>query len=284
MIDIDKYIEEKINRVDVPEKFRPHIITVYPPNNFEIFEEWFRENYIGCDTNRMYLDIFPTSYWVNNDYGNNQIARKEIQDYVGSLPLDKKYFSIAQYDNGFMLDWGGKDVLEFNMSKTNGVMMPLLCQPHPYTFDTMKLRAVSFVGSKTHKIRELMNVFKDNPDCCILFESVPIEEYCKILAESVYSLCPRGYGINSFRIQESLQYGAIPVWISDDFVHPWGLNFNDFGVLVNSRHAHPLPEILENIPQSEIESKQSKIKEVYEKYYTYEANLNHIIKYLENEK
>jgi len=35
---------------------------------------------------------------------------------------------------------------------------------------------------------------------------------------SKFALCPRGYGKTSFRIQEALQYGAIPVYISDEYL------------------------------------------------------------------
>lgn len=260
--------------------FNPHIIPVYPPDNHLIFEEWFAQNYPGCNTDRELLPIFPTSFHVNNGYG---AKAAELQEYCDTFPYDKRYFVICQYDDGCLVDWKGKDVLEFNMSKTNGVMIPLLCQPHPYSFKGPKKWLANFVGSKTHSIRESANELKNKDDYYISFEPHNIETYCRILHESIFTICYRGYGINSFRIAEALQYGSIPVYISDDYVHPYDLNFNDFGVLLNSRHVKMLDEKLSSMPPEEIIKKQDKLQETYNKYFTYESNLQHIINHLETE-
>jgi hypothetical protein len=262
-------------------KFQPHIIPVYPPHNELIFEEWFAENYKGCNTDRELLPFFPTSYWVNNNYAQDAIAKQDAQDYIDSLPNDKKWFVICQYDDGVIIDWKGKDVLEFNMSKNIGVQLPLLCQPHPYKFTTEKWLLYSFVGSNTHPIRETM---RDVPQSggAMMFDRYPIEKYCEYLSDSIFGLCPRGYGLNSFRIAECVQYGAIPVYISDEFIIPTWMDFESFGVLVND--ASKWYDIICSITPEEILYKQKNLSEAYEKFYTYEANLNHIIKYLENEQ
>jgi hypothetical protein len=65
----------------------------------------------------------------------------------------------------------------------------------------------------------------------VMIKKLPMKEYCNILARSVFALCPRGYGRSSFRIQESIQQGAIPVYISDEFVLPYNEEFP--GLLVN---------------------------------------------------
>lgn len=275
---IDKYFTENLSRVNVPDKFRPYINVVYPPYNELIFEEWFRENYVGCNTTRVYLDIFPTSYWVNNNYGNDAIARKDIQDYVDSLPDDKKYFSICQYDDGFMIDWKGKDVLEFNMSKQNGVMMPLICQPKPYKFTTPKKWFASFVGSRTHPIRNELEKIKDINGYYISFDQHSPETYSRIIHESIFTLCPRGYGANSFRYSEALQYGSIPVYISDEFILPW----DEEAEFITLNSVDNISDILEKIEPSDIVTMQDRIQYVYNKYFTYEGNLKLIIDYLES--
>jgi hypothetical protein len=51
-------------------------------------------------------------------------------------------------------------------------------------------------------------------------------EHHKFLQTTIFSFCPRGYGISSLRLLESIAYGAIPVLIDDEIVpfnHP--LNF-----------------------------------------------------------
>lgn len=260
-------------------KFAPHINVDYPPNNRSVFEEWFAENYKGCDTDRELLPIFPTSFHVNNGYG---AAKQELQDYCDTLDPSKKYFGICQYDDGFMVDWKGKDVLEFNMSKQNGVMIPLLCQPQPYKFEGSKKWFANFVGSNTHPIRGTANQLKNLSDYYISFEPHDIEIYCRILHESMFTLCYRGYGASSFRIGEALQYGSIPVYISDEFILPFNIDFEEFGILIKSEDAIRTDEILQSVPIESIIEKQSKLKEIYEMYYTYEGCFNEIIKVLES--
>jgi len=243
-------------------KFQPHIIPVYPPHNELIFEEWFDQNYSNCNTDRELLPVYFTSYWVNNDYGNNQQARKELNDFLGTLDKSKKYFTIIQYDDGSMIDWRlfGLDVLEMNMSKTNGIMIPLICQPHPYQFKGGKKLLASFIGGRTHPIRNELEKFKNRDGWHISYDLHNIEPYCKMMYESIFTLCPRGYGINSFRICEAMQYGSIPVYISDDFVHPFDVKFEDYGVALNSRHIEFLAEELEKIEPEEIVRKQKNIQ------------------------
>lgn len=260
--------------------FKPHIIPTYPPNNHLIFEEWFAENYKGCNTDRELLPIFPTSFHVNNGYGEK---KQELQDYCDTLDPSKKYFIVCQYDDGCLVDWGSKDVLEFNMSKRNGVMLPLFGQPHPYSFTGGKKWLANFVGSVTHPIRESARSLKDSPGYYISFDSHDIMNYCRIIHESMFTLCYRGYGANSFRIAEAVQYGSIPVYISDEFIIPPWMDFESFGVLVNSADVGRIDDILQNIPIEVVLEKQEILSSAYWDYYSYEANLRHIINYLESE-
>ena len=39
------------------------------------------------------------------------------------------------------------------------------------------------------------------------------------MRDSLFSLCPRGYGPTSFRLYESIQLGSIPVYIAEDDEH-----------------------------------------------------------------
>lgn len=266
-------------------KFQPHIIPVYPPSNHLIFEEWFAENYKGCNTDRELLPVFFTSFFVNNDYGNDKEARRQLNDFLGTLDKSKKWFVPIQYDDGSMIDWRlfGLDVLEFNMSKQNGVMIPLLCQPHPYEFNGNKKWFANFIGSKTHPIRESVNQLIQHKDYYISFDNHPIEKYCELISQSLFTLCYRGYGANSFRVAESVQYGSIPVYISDEFIMPSWMDFEDFGVLIKAEYAHRIDEILQDIPIETIIQKQDKLSETYENFFTYEANLRHIVSHLEKE-
>lgn len=258
--------------------FQPHINPIYPPNNNLIFEEWFAQNYNGSKTDRELLPFFPTSYWVNNNYAQDPIAKKEAQDYIDSLP-DKKYFVICQYDDGCLIDWKGKDVLEFNMSKKIGVELPLLCMPHPYKFSGEKKHLVNFVGSRTHQIRNELERFKGNHGWYISYERHEIEDYCRVMSESIFTLCPRGYGINSFRIAEALQYNSIPIYLSDEWVIPFGL-WSDFILYVHSTEVDSIPDLVNRLVDK---MPFSSIGQHYEKIYSYDGCFKMIIKSLETE-
>lgn len=269
-------------------KFQPHIIPVYPPNNHLIFEEWFAEKW-DYDilhgkgkqfTDRELLPFFPTSYWVNNDYANDLVAKKEAQDYIDSLPNDKKYFVICQYDDGCLIDWKGKDVLEFNMSKKIGVELPLLCMPHPYKFSGEKKYIANFIGSRTHPIRNELEQFKGKEGWYISFEPHSIEDYCRIISESWFTLCPRGYGANSFRICEAMQYGSIPVYISDEFIVPFN---NDFPNGLRCYLNDDIIKTIETLPDWKIGDWNLESLKWYKEYYSYEGCFNQIIKSLEAE-
>ena len=77
-------------------KFTTPIRVEYPPHNKQIFEEWFAENYEGCNTDRELLPILPTAYHVNHNYGNDESARRFLQDYCDNLDQSKKYCSLGQ--------------------------------------------------------------------------------------------------------------------------------------------------------------------------------------------
>lgn len=264
-------------------RFKPHISVAYPPNNAIIFEEWFSENYSGCQTDRELIPAWFTSFWVNNNYGNDLRMKQEMQEFVDGLDRGKKWFCITQYDDSVLIDFKDLDVFRFEMSKPIGVGMPLLCQPNPYKFYTDKKWIANFVGSKTHPIRDSAEKLMGNNGYYISFEHHSIETYCRILHESMFTLCYRGYGLNSFRCVEAMQYGSIPVYISDQHINPFDLDFNEYGVLVNESDKDNIHEILTSLSPIEIINKQDRLKEVYESNYTYEGAKNQIIKHLATE-
>ena len=82
----------------------------------------------------------------------------------------------------------------------------------------------SFIGSKTHKVREKLFLMKHPENSVVIRRkgwliwqtAAEREEYKDVLARSRFSLCPRGHGASTIRFWESLQAGAIPVLIADD--------------------------------------------------------------------
>jgi hypothetical protein len=64
------------------------------------------------------------------------------------------------------------------------------------------------------------------------------------ILDAKFSLCPRGNGAGSYRVQESLAMGRAPVIISDDWVPAADLDWQSFAVFVAEDSLDELPEIL----------------------------------------
>lgn len=270
--------------IQSPEWTRPIINTIYPPENEVLFERWFTHHYLGDVSEREYLPIHFTAYQVNNCYGEDAVAMKRLQDYVDTLPRNKKYFVLCQYDNGVGIDWKGKDVLEFNMSLNGENMypLPLLCQPHSFSFTGLpKLYIANFIGNRTHPIRNQLEQLQNKEGYYLSFNNHNIQDYCKVMYQSIFTLCPRGFGKNSFRIVEAMQYGSIPVYISDVFIHPHNIDFNSYGFTI--AEGVDVFEYMSGITPLQIYEKQEKLKLYYDKLYTYQANFDLIIEHLRNE-
>jgi len=263
--------------------FLKSINVSYPPGNKPLFEEWLQENYPSIKTDRHLIPVNFTSYHVNNGYGQDNRALQELQSFIDRLDRSVKWAACIQYDDGALIDFKDLDVLQFSMSKKIGVEMPLLCQPQPYKFISEKKWTANFVGGMTHPIRESAKKMEGADEYYISFEHHNIETYCRILHESLFTLCYRGYGLNSFRIAEALQYNSIPVYISDEFINCFDANFEDYGILITHEDQYRISEILESVPYEDIIRKLERGKEIYQKYYTYEGAFKQIKTILESE-
>lgn len=259
--------------IHVLEKFRPHIKVDYPPNNTLIFEEWFSQNVETFleSTHREYLPIHWTSYYVNHGYGKDQKALSELQQFIDSLDTDKKYYTVLQYDDGILNDISGLDIKVFGSGGGRiDYPIPLVTMPHPYYFEGDKEIFCSFIGSITHPIRsKLLSLYSDR--YLMVKDHVPIEEYCRIMHKSTFCLVPRGYGKTSFRICEALQYGAIPIYVSDEFIIPGHKDFNEYGVLIHSDQINEIDDILKSISVDQIVLKQEAGKRIYQEMFTFEG-------------
>lgn len=271
--------------IEVPNEFQPHIKVDYPPNNRLIFEEWFYnqwpkesgDDYQVIELGREYLPIFWTSYFVNNNYGQDRKALQKLQDFINSLDKSKKYFTIVQYDDGILNDVSGIDLKVFGMGGGHyDYPLPLTAQPHPYSFTTQRDIFCNFMGAINHDVRRKLIPVAKKAGYFVNTAYMPIQEFCFHLSKSVFTLCPRGYGVTSFRLMEAVQYGSIPVYISDRPMIPHNKGF-DYGVLIEPNDIPNIDRILRAIPQEEIEFKQMLLPSAYNNLFTYEACKQYVL-------
>lgn len=221
---------------DTPTYLTPMQFSRYPPDNAITFERWYYNNWNRQDEReRVYLPIQWTALYCNNGYGNAPILHT-IQKYLDGLDRSKKYYTIVQYDDGILNNIEHLDIKVIAMAGPRiDFAIPMLCTPHKFNFGTNIKKDIfaSFIGSYTHAIRaQMVDQLKDKEGYYISTKHHDLKEYCQILARSKYALCPRGYGQSSFRIQEAIDFGAIPVYISDEFVLPYNMPTFVFGITI----------------------------------------------------
>lgn len=266
--------------VQVPKQFQTPMPFPYPENNHLIFEEWYFKNWTKEDKReRKYLPIFVNGYQVGNQYGKNRPQMDKLQEYIDSLDRSQKYYMIVQYDDGLLCDLKDLDVRMYAMSGPKvDYALPLLCQPMPFKHEkTEKRYLANFVGRITHPVRsKVVEALRTHEDCFVhipknAWDQMNSFHYSKIIAESFFTICPRGYGWNSFRIAEALQYGSIPIVISDEYVQPHNPLFDTIITIQESEVPLLIPIMQSWMPETITEiAKQT--HEIYNAYFTYEAN------------
>jgi hypothetical protein len=280
---LHKHIPKK-GMVEVPNEFMVDMPFCYPDDNRKVFEKWYYETFNEV-TERLYLPVQWTAYHVTHNFGNDLNAISKLQRFIDSLDKTKKYYTIHQFDLGCMVDFKDLDILVFGMAGGRiDYPLPLLCMPHKFEYDNPKTLFASFVGRKTHPLREKMiEGLKHRQGCYVSENKHDLSSYCSILSSSTFGLAPVGFGLNSFRLQECLQYGAIPVIIADKRLEPHNIPFEEYGVFINESDAGNVYDILQEMTVDDITEKQSKLKYYFEFYFTYHSNRRIILEKLKQQ-
>jgi hypothetical protein len=267
---------------------------VYPPyHTGKYLEEYFYEFYI---TNKNEFDktgytlipIFWTNVYITN------INRELIQPYLNALPSGK-YFTVSQHDDA-VTETLPQNTLSFEAGgNKNGIPIPLICSSLDKSLcaPAPKQLFCSFVGSVIHgSLREQLyrNLHQDKDfyfspqNWTPSVESSRLNHFIDITKQSIFTLCPRGYGAQSFRIYETLQLNSIPVIIYDKDWFPFNdiINWSEFSVLIPASEIHTIKERLSKISSEQQNEMLKNGKLVYEKYFTLNGACNQILNVLRN--
>lgn len=285
----------------VPDMFRPRIRVEYPPDNKQIFEEWFADNVRPEDIpgDRVYLPVNWCGFQVNNDYGKGR-KMADLQAFIDGLDRTKKYFTITQYDDGPLVDFKDLDIKVFGSGGGRiDCPIPLVCQPHTYPFKNInhldRKYLACFIGSITHPMRQHMIdaiPLGQRHRYYISTEKHTIEQFCEVMNDSVFALCPRGYGKTSFRICEALQYLTVPIYISDDFIVPGKLQlwqtetfipmFSGDAGWMDMFLAESLDDMFKSHVKEPFVSLIDRCSDIYFRWYTYDALKTRILEWLKH--
>ena len=264
---------------------------VYPPYHIgdyleDFFYNKFEKENPKCSRN--YIGISWTTLYCDN-------KRVGLQQYINSLPKNEKYFTVSQHDDA-PLEYFPFNTICFsaggNRKGEHIVPIPLVCSKLPISESIVmnqerKLLA-SFVGSNTHPIRKkmfdacklsnnILMIMKDRP---FIIGDNDFNTFVNVTLNSKFALCPRGYGLNSFRLYEVMQLQTIPVIITNDFYLPWKdeLNWEEFSVLISEEQIPYITEILLNYSDDKINQMRNKLNQIYNEYFSLDGVYNNIIK------
>ena len=224
----------------------------------EFYMTEFFKNSTKCRT-RVFLPIS----WTNCHLYCSKEEKIAIQTFINTLDRDIKYYTVLQIDNGFdhpglqLSIPTGLDLEIFSAggytksSKAINIPIPLLKrEERPIGIE--KTIFMSFVGStQTHSTRE--DMVRQLNESALFFNSIP--NWNSIIEKSYFSLCPRGYGLTSFRLSEAIGLLSVPIyiWDEDGPMLPFQdlIDWNRFSVIVHRKDMHQILQILGNIKYSE---------------------------------
>jgi hypothetical protein len=248
---------------------------------------------------------------------------KNLQDYLNQLDSGQPYFTICAYDGGTFEKTSHLDLKVFSSIGDTCSMdwktyegnvgdraIPLTLTPAP-NIDVDRPRDIlaGFVGADTSPERKIIWQTLSNEPGFVVQKS-PVSPVCSfekmdqnkwatvgyegfkdLMERNVFALCPRGSSPTTFRICESLQYGCIPVYISDHFWFPWsnpkdpldrGM-FDQIGITCLTEEIPALPERLRSMSTEQRQWYLENGRKLYQDYFSSEGCASKIIKEVNHE-
>lgn len=294
---------------NLPTEFLQKSSITYPPtSNGKNFELYFYYRFLKemPKLDFIYIPIQWTNYYIKNNYGHNiDLIKSYIQN---AITKDKKYFTIIQFAGGTLVEI--PNIIYFSMGGMFNTTIPSSSRfiKLPLVYETTKNNSsnflkykknkkylASYIGRPTNEIRiELENLYSSNDNFYIknidsdgFIEKKNIKQFKSLLNNSYFSICPRGYGPTSYRLYESISYGVVPVYISDEFFLPYEeiLDWSEFSVLIKNKDIKNLENILrEKITSGEYLILQKNLNKVKDKYFNYEYMFTYALNQLKSNK
>ena len=203
------------------------------PNHFgESFINYLKENKL-IDLNNFVLTVYPYGESIKNYFNGYKGCFEEVDN-------SNKYFAIP-----YMTNFPKFPINQINMSKERNV-------------------SVFLVGSIRKQRARLFEILKkiDNSIGIIIKREKPKEMSYQIdkvpfyLANSKYCLVPYGDSPSSKRFYDAVNYGCVPVVISDPFKPAFDktqINWDNCYVKIPQKDIEKIPDILSNISNERYE-------------------------------
>ena len=151
----------------------------------------------------------------------------------------------------------------------------------------------SFIGNiNTHVIRQHMQRYLGKQNRIVIEfgnykEKGDTDRFTDLMTNSIFALCPRGVGSTSFRLSEAMQFGCIPVYISDTFSLPFEnkINWDNIIVKVKPTEISKLHKTLQAKAANHnwLITRQNNVKKIYKEYFNIDKCAETIISYVDQE-
>ena len=252
----------------------------YIPTEETIFKLLERDKDLISDDYELF--VYPLAYWINN-YGV-----QKTNELIRNTKSDKKRVFVCQHISVDKLNFRHNDIVATPHASTRDNFISI---PHySVNYDLSKCEKdrkilFSFIGStQTHNTRKIIvQNFNTCYDSKVYWgfekknDKSFIDNYNKLNGDTDFGVCPRGTGISSVRLFETMAMGCIPVIIADNYKAPVSdkINWSDFSLSVSENNISNLENIIkDNEVNKDIMRKKMKI--VYDKYLSNE-NLHQAI-------
>jgi hypothetical protein len=162
---------------------------------------------VGKDSNNSLISYIQEYNKLNLNYSILHLSDEAFEQNIDFYDVSRKI--IRNYYN------------EEYTKKFNLMTIPLGYQSGVKKNQTDKTIEVNFVGQLKSDRYEMLNTFKVLPNSYFYLtrmwndpDSLNLTQYSEVLSRSWFTLCPRGWiSLDSFRINEALECGSIPVSI-----------------------------------------------------------------------
>jgi len=282
--------QQEINNLFAPLNEPSAVYPPYPPYHVGPYlEERFvhlgkvpvhRRMLGGLPRHTYLIPVFWTNVYKEN-------KNQELQAALDKLDPDMDYYCVCTHDDA-PLEVLPKKTQVFRVGTRHQlrgtiippVQIPCTASPIPFYHKKEKDLKASFVGSYTHPIRGEMAhhapkeyVISMQSQWSEIVTTDQFSLFEELSARSKFVLCPRGYAATSVRMYEAFQYGAVPVYISDDFILPWKeeIDWDNLVVQITVDQLPDLGEILDSYSEEKWEDMVSYGESVYQKYFFFDS-------------
>tara|TARA_R100000008_G_scaffold57890_1_gene35839 strand:- start:3023 stop:4000 length:978 start_codon:yes stop_codon:yes gene_type:complete len=225
------------------------------------------------------------------------------------LPRDTTVFSAATSPSDSFILSSGKLKVRSRWHKSseelNIIKIPLLKNAYQETNKNMRGEEKSgkdikkkdffcnFIGAiNTHvRRKDVVKEFENQKDILIstyhwrdTHDWDNIDYYPKVLENSHFTLCPRGFGRTSYRLYEAMQLGSIPVYLYDKPFLPYEdiMEWKDICVMIPMDRLQDASRLLRLKTETDIEEYKNNIQKVYNKYFTRAGVCDYILEAITN--